>query len=97
MIITKSNKMGPYLNFIKDKEVVNSIARKSYVVMKETLDKIPTETTHNIINFLNTLSEEEMKTVGIKYILTIITWARKFVGKHHHAESFQAKADQMLQ
>ena len=41
-----------------------SVARKSIAVMKETLDKIPTETTHTTINFLNTLSEEELKIVS---------------------------------
>ena len=33
-IITEATKMRPYLNFIKDKEVVISVARKSCVVVK---------------------------------------------------------------
>ena len=30
-------------------------------------------------------------------IITVITWERKIVGKHHHVESVQAKANQILQ
>ena len=61
------------------------------------MDKKSLETAQNTINFLNTLSEEELETVGIKDRITVITWARKVIGKHHHIESVQAKADQMLQ
>ena len=35
MIITKAIKMRPYLNFIKDKETIISIARQSCALMKE--------------------------------------------------------------
>ena len=35
--------------------------------------------------------------MGIKDRITVITWARKVIGKHHHIESAQEKADQMLQ
>ena len=41
--------------------------------------------------------EEELKTMGIKEKIMVITWERKIVGKHHHIESVQAKVDQMLQ
>ena len=88
MIITESTKMRPYLNFIKYKEFVISIERHSYGVKQENLDKRPTETTQNTINLLNTLSEEELKTMGIKYKITLITRERKFVGKHHHVAIF---------
>ena len=87
MIITEATKMRPYLNFIKDKETMISIARESCAVMKETIDTISIETTQNIINFLTTMSEEEMKTVGIRDIITMITWERKFIGKHHHVDT----------
>ena len=61
MIITKAKKMRPYLNYIKDKEVIISFARQMCIVVKETLDRKPTNTSQNTINFLNTLSEEELK------------------------------------
>ena len=96
MIITKAKKMRPYLNYIKDKEVVISVVRQSCIAIKETLDRKLADTTHNTIDFLNTLSEEELKTMGIKDMTAVINWARKIIGKHHHIESVQAKADQML-
>ena len=61
------------------------------------MDRKPADSTHNSINFLNTLSEEELKTMGIKDMTAVINWARKIIEKHHHIESVQAKADQMLQ
>ena len=64
--------------------------------MKETFDKNPAETTHNIINFLNTLFEEELRTMGIKDIITLITWAIKVIGKRKHNETIQEKEDIML-
>ena len=65
--------------------------------MNETLDKITIETNQNTINFLNNLSEVELKIMGIKDIITIITWERKVIANHHHVESVQEKEDQMLQ
>ena len=89
MIITEATKMRPYLNFIKDKEVVISVERKNYIVVKEILDKKPTDTTQNTINFLNILSQEELKTTGIKDMIAIITQERNIIRKHHHIESVQ--------
>ena len=34
--------------------------------------------------------------MDIKDMITMITWARKIIGKHHDIESVQAKDDQML-
>ena len=66
--------MRPYLKFIKDKEVVITVARESCIVVKETLDRKQIHTTHNTINFLNTLSKEELKTMGIKDMISFIPW-----------------------
>ena len=77
--------------------MVISIAMQSCVFMKETLDKMSTQTTQNTINFLNTMSKEELKTIGIIDRITMITWAIKFIGKHHHVEIVQAKENQMSQ
>ena len=76
--------MRPYLKFIKDKEVVITVARESCIVVKETLDRKPIDTTHNTINFFNTLSQEELKTSGIKDKIAIITWEINIIGKHYH-------------
>ena len=97
MIITEATKMRPYLNFIKDKETIINIARQNYAVMKETLDKRLVETPQNNISFLNTLLEEELKTMGIKDKITVINWEKKCIRKHHHVEYVQAKENKMLQ
>ena len=96
MIIIEATKMRPYLNYIKNKEVVICVERQSCTTVKETLDRKPTDTSRNTINLLNTLSEEELRTMRINDIITIITWVRTVIGKHHHIESVQAKEDLML-
>ena len=97
MIITKVAKMRHYLNYIKDKEMVINVARQICTTLKETLDRKPTYTTQNTTNFLNNLSKEKFKKMGIKDRIVVITWARKVIGKHHHIESVQEKVDQILQ
>ena len=76
--------------------MVINVARQICTTVKETLDRKPIDTTRKTINFLNTLSKEELRTMGIKDRIEVITWARKVIGKHHHIESFQAKENQML-
>ena len=43
------------------------------------------------------MSEEELKIVEIKDKIIVITWQRNIIGKHHHIEIVQAKANNMLQ
>ena len=76
MIIAEETNIRPYLNFIKDKEMVINVARHSCIAIKEGLDRKPTDTTRNTIKFVNTLSEEELRTMGVKDIIVVITWAR---------------------
>ena len=71
--------------------MVISLARKSCTVVKESLNRKAADTTHNIINFINSLSKEELKTMGIKDMIAVITWEKNSIGKHHHIESFQEK------
>ena len=75
MIIAEATKIRPYLNYIKDKEMVINVARQSSTAVKEALDRKPADTARNIINFLNTFSKEELRTMVIKYRITVITWA----------------------
>ena len=35
-------------------------------VVNETMDKKPLDTTHNVINLLNTLTYEDMQEMGIR-------------------------------
>ena len=85
----------PYLNYIKEKEMVINAAKHSFTAVKEALNKKPVDTTKSTINFLNTLSEEDLRTMGIKDRITVITWVRKVVGKHQHIETVLEKIDIM--
>ena len=95
MIIAEVVKLKPYLNYILDKEMVINDARQSCIAVKEALNKKPVDTSKNTVNFLNNLSKEYLRTMGIKEKITVITWARKVVGKHHHIETVQKKIDIM--
>ena len=55
--------------------------------MKEALNMKLIGTVKNTINFLKTLSEEELRTTGIKDRISFMTWARNVVGKHQHIET----------
>ena len=70
--------------------VINA-AKQSCTTVKEALNRKSVDITINTTNFLNTLSEEELRKMSIKDRITVITWARKVVGKHHHTEIVQAK------
>ena len=45
--------------------MVVSAARQIFAPIKDPLDKKPTNTTRNTIYFLNKLSEEELRTMGV--------------------------------
>ena len=75
--------------------MVTNTAKWSFTTTKEALNKNTMDTTKNTTNFLNTMSEEDLRTMGIKDIITVITWVRKVVGKHQHIETVQAEIDIM--
>ena len=62
--------------------MVINVDKQSCTMVNEAFNKNLVDTTKNTINFLNTLFEKYMRTIGIKEIITVITWARKVVGKH---------------
>ena len=76
--------------------MVINVARQSCIVVKEALDQKPAYTARNTIDFLNTFSKEKLRTMGIKYRITAITWSKKFMGKHQHIDILQEKVDIML-
>ena len=65
------------------------------VLLKEALNKNPADIDKNTINFLNALSQDDLRTMGIKYRITVITWIMKVVGKHEHVDTVQDKIDIM--
>ena len=55
--------------------VINA-AKQSCMAIKEALKKNPIDTAKKQINFLDTLSEEDLRTMGIKDRVTMITWSK---------------------
>ena len=95
MIIAEAIKGRPYFNYILEKEMDINGARQSCTAVKETLNKKHVDTTKNAINFLNILLEEDLRTIGIKDRITVITRVRKIVGKHQHIDTVQEKINIM--
>ena len=73
MIIAEAIKLRPYLNYILDKDMDINVVRKSCIALKEALNKNHVDTTNNTIIFLNNLSEEDLRTMGIKDKIIVIT------------------------
>ena len=94
-MIAEATKLGPYLDFILDKEIVTLAARKNVHMVRQVLKKNTMDTANNAISFLNNLREEEIRNENIQDIGLVITWARKVVNKYHHLETFQATIDVM--
>ena len=65
MIITEDVKIRSYLNYILEKEMVINAAKQSCTTIKEALNKNLVDTTKHTISFLNTLSEEYLRIMGI--------------------------------
>ena len=78
------------MDYILDKEVVIQTTKQSVTTVKERMNKKPIDYAKNTIDFLNGLTEEELKTSNIKDRLSIITWARKVVNKRHHLDTVEA-------
>ena len=55
-----------YLNYVNDKSLIVDMAFQICKVVNENIDKKPLDTTHNAINFLNTLTYEGMQEMGIR-------------------------------
>ena len=94
-LILEASKLRTYLYYILDKEVVIQSTKQSVTPIREILNKKPIDYDKNVIDFLNGLTEEELKTANIKDMISIITWARKVVNKHQHLDTVQANIDIM--
>ena len=87
MIIAEAGKLIPYLDYILDKEIVMQAARQSCTTVKEVLNKSPIVTTNNTVSFLNGLTKDDLKEIGIKDRISVITWERKVVGKDQNLDT----------
>ena len=92
-IIEEENNCRPYQDYILYKEMVIYSSRKVMPVEKENLNKKPFEYVNIAINFLNNLSEDGLNKSNVKDRISIMDWARKFINKHHHLDTVQAKVD----
>ena len=63
--------------------------------MKESLNKKPLDYAKTDIEFLNGMTEEEIKKAGIRDMISIITWSRKVLNQYHHLETIEAKIGTM--
>ena len=63
--------------------------------IREKLNKKPIDYANNSINFLNGLTEDDLKNENIKDKISIITWARKVVNKYQHLDIVQDKINIM--
>ena len=53
--------------------MVINVAKQIYTTVKEALNRKLADTSKNTINFLNNLFEEDLRTMGIKDTITMIT------------------------
>ena len=51
------------------------------------------EVAKNAINFLSTLSEDQVRRFDIQDRVVVISWARKVIGKYKMLDTIQAKVD----
>jgi hypothetical protein len=85
------------LNFINDKDSIAITARRSCIVVNESLVKKPSEWAQNAINILKSIPTADLQTIGVKDRTALIIWARRVIDKHNLLKSVQTKATRMEQ
>ena len=81
---------------MNDKNVIVDLALQRCKLVNENLDKKPLDNAQNVVNFLKTLTYEDMQEMEIRDRLAIILWARKLVNKHNLVKVVQEKENHML-
>ena len=64
-IIKEASKFKLYLDYVADQEKVLISVRKNVVVVKHALNKKPMHVAQNVVDFFSTLSEDQIKRMGI--------------------------------
>ena len=59
------------------------------------MEKKSLNTAHNAVNFLNSLTYQNMHNIGIKDKVAIVLWVKIFINKHQLMKVVQDKANQM--
>ena len=68
-------------------------SKQVIIVESEKMNKKPIEYAKNAIEFMNGLSEDEVKKEKVQDRISVMTWARKVVKKYHHLYIVQEKVD----
>ena len=72
-IIKEANKFRPHLDFIADQESALKTTKLNIMIVKQELNKKPMEVAQNVVNFLSTLSEDQVRRFDIRYKFVIIS------------------------
>ena len=89
-LISEATKLRSYLDYILDKEISMQSSKQSVATVRERLNKNPIDYARNAIHFPNRLKEEEIRTTNLMDRISIITWARKVVNRHHHLDTIES-------
>ena len=89
-------KFRHYLNFIDDQSILINLANQRLKLVNETMERKPLATTHNALNFLNSLTYQKLHDIGVKDRIAMVLWAKMFIHKHHLMKVVQDKADEMV-
>ena len=81
-IIREENKFRLYLDYIADQENAPKVDMHNILIVKQGLNKKPMQVAQNSINFLSTLSEDQVKRFGIQDKVVIASSDRKVIGKY---------------
>ena len=68
-------------------------SRQALTLTRENLNKKPVDCAKTIIDFLNSLSEDDLKKANVKDIISNMTQATKVIKKYHHLDTVQEKVD----
>ena len=65
-LISKENKLRPYLDYVLDKEVVIQLSKQGVTTARKILNKNPIDYAKNSIEILNGLTKDDLKTANIR-------------------------------
>ena len=85
-IIEEENKSRPYLDYLLDKELVIHSSRQALTTTREKLNKKLVDCPKNAIDFINSLSEDDLRKANVQDRISIMTWDRKVINKYHHLD-----------
>ena len=88
-------KFRHFLNLIDDQSASVNLATQRLKLENEIMEKKPLNTTHNALNFLNSLIYQKLQDIGIKDRVDIVLWEKKFINKHQLMKVVQDKANTM--